>query len=394
MNHEALHGDERRRVHEDMRRRMLQRAMERQQEPVPPQDGGTGPLPRLTQHHDDTGRTAIAIQEAAVLEQSINPRSTLSIENYMLARIQTTTNYILLSIPIAFNKGRYITWEMLRCVSRASDTMAPLPHTQPSSHTTDDTLHNDNNNDNDDEDNPINDAPNQHHNQPPLQLTNANVNFYASVIRWVLRLNLALFYTNGRYPTLLHRITNMRPYRATNPGNPRDDTPRPAYTIVGKMLLLQAVAELVRTAAHLSVRAWGAGRRGRLQRLAEGGTTRLGAGGDNGGVALREWIEVRVPSSKRCCSNADADDGGGGGVSGVMVVHDADDERSTRCRPMIQCSICMNDRKHPAALTNCGHVFCWGCVQHWISTVKTECPICRAVARPQDVISLYQYDGF
>jgi len=38
----------------------------------------------------------------------------------------------------------------------------------------------------------------------------------------------------------------------------------------------------------------------------------------------------------------------------------------------IQRSICMNSRKHPSALSGCGHVSCWSCVQHWITTVRSE----------------------
>jgi hypothetical protein len=56
-----------------------------------------------------------------------------------------------------------------------------------------------------------------------------------------------------------------------------------------------------------------------------------------------------------------------------------------------QCGICLNERVHPAAPTACGHVFCWNCVQHWVSNVRAECPLCRAETRPQDIIPLYNY---
>jgi peroxin-10 len=50
------------------------------------------------------------------------------------------------------------------------------------------------------------------------------------------------------------------------------------------------------------------------------------------------------------------------------------------------------DRHHPAAPSSCGHVFCWNCLMQWVSTVRPQCPLCRAPCRPQDVLPLYNYE--
>lgn len=54
------------------------------------------------------------------------------------------------------------------------------------------------------------------------------------------------------------------------------------------------------------------------------------------------------------------------------------------------CAICQQPRKHPACMVQCGHVFCWSCLQKWIA-FRAECPVCRKPSRPQDVLALYNY---
>ena len=58
----------------------------------------------------------------------------------------------------------------------------------------------------------------------------------------------------------------------------------------------------------------------------------------------------------------------------------------------ILCTICRTERKHPAAPSSCGHVLCWNCLMQWVSTVRPECPICRAPCTPKDVLPLHNYE--
>ena len=39
----------------------------------------------------------------------------------------------------------------------------------------------------------------------------------------------------------------------------------------------------------------------------------------------------------------------------------------------------------------CGHIFCWECVQEWV-TSKAECPLCRRPARPEELRCLHAFD--
>jgi hypothetical protein len=57
------------------------------------------------------------------------------------------------------------------------------------------------------------------------------------------------------------------------------------------------------------------------------------------------------------------------------------------------CGICHGPRTCSACPVDCGHVFCWTCLQKWVQTVRPECPICRSPCAAKDVIPLYNYDS-
>ena len=63
----------------------------------------------------------------------------------------------------------------------------------------------------------------------------------------------------------------------------------------------------------------------------------------------------------------------------------------TQKRATVVCTICRSDREHPAAPSSCGHVFCWNCLIQWVSTVRPECPLCRAPCSAKDIIALHNY---
>ena len=55
----------------------------------------------------------------------------------------------------------------------------------------------------------------------------------------------------------------------------------------------------------------------------------------------------------------------------------------------LECFICLDIPKSPVAIT-CGHIFCWRCLQTWISGKSTLiCPVCRNGIDMNRVISLY-----
>ncbi|KAF4505120.1 hypothetical protein G6O67_007102 [Ophiocordyceps sinensis] len=51
-----------------------------------------------------------------------------------------------------------------------------------------------------------------------------------------------------------------------------------------------------------------------------------------------------------------------------------------------KCTLCLEELKDPAA-TQCGHVFCWGCIGDWVRE-KPECPLCRREAMVQHILPL------
>jgi len=116
----------------------------------------------------------------------------------------------------------------------------------------------------------------------------------------------------------------------------------------------------------------------------------------NDEATAHDWMDTRVPSLKRHSSSAGHDGNHPStniikNESQIVIRHDTNTTNTPPPPPSMQCSICMNNRAYPATIVTCGHGFCWGCVHHWITTVRMECPICRSVARPQDILPLYHY---
>mmetsp|Transcript_17752 Transcript_17752/g.21704 ORF Transcript_17752/g.21704 Transcript_17752/m.21704 type:complete len:127 (+) Transcript_17752:29-409(+) len=115
-------------------------------------------------------------------------------------------------------------------------------------------------------------------------------------------------------------------------------------------------------------------KRRRRRRRRQWNSRNQGQSVENNNETIPSMTEIRVPSTLSSNTN----------ISYPDFIQS--DNQST-----IQCAICMSSREHPAASTTCGHVFCWNCIQHWIATVRPECPLCRSPTKAQDVIALYNY---
>jgi len=66
-----------------------------------------------------------------------------------------------------------------------------------------------------------------------------------------------------------------------------------------------------------------------------------------------------------------------------------DDSKSSNC--FGDCRLCLAPMQYPS-VTSCGHVFCWQCIMEW-TTKKSECPICRAKTKPQQIIPCARYQS-
>lgn len=55
----------------------------------------------------------------------------------------------------------------------------------------------------------------------------------------------------------------------------------------------------------------------------------------------------------------------------------------------LECYICFDVPNKPVT-TTCGHIFCWKCIQAWISSKdKLECPVCKNGFTKEGIIPLY-----
>ena len=290
---EQLRGEERRRLHEDMKRRMLERALD----------------------NNNTQSDGIESQTQAIQPTTLN-------ESNRTHSIDTRRRKFAV---VLYRKMRALVWKILGQLSAASEMNSPTPHVLPIS--------------------------NSNENNGHSLDSSANIDRLAGLFKWLIRLNLALFYTNGKYPSMLNRITGLRIDRVQS--DVKIVAERPEYNAIGLMIIGQAFAKLVQALAEISLNTWYA----RKRRLA-----------DKHPQPTSNSIEAKVPSA----------------VSrNEQMVETTSKE--------VNCGICMNPRQHSAAPTSCGHVFCWNCIQHWIATVRPECPLCRTPTRPQDVIVLNNY---
>jgi peroxin-10 len=213
-----------------------------------------------------------------------------------------------------------------------------------------------------------------------------------SVARWIVRLHLAHFLLTGKYPTLMHRFLGLQPgressgkdaTRGTEPTTAILDRPT-TNRAIALFILLQASTSLVqntsnwlaeKVAKHLQARA---SARRRLRRQQSNAPLTK--------AQLRNKLDrffgndTSEDQEKHNLGNPTLD-------SSTNTTSKRDDKETT-----ILCTICRLERKHPAAPSSCGHVCCWNCLIQWVSTVRPECPICRAPCSAKDILPLHHYE--
>jgi hypothetical protein len=161
-----------------------------------------------------------------------------------------------------------------------------------------------------------------------------------SIASWLLRLHLALYCMNGRYASWQHRILGSS--FEVSEENRLVNRPT-TYRIVGLMILAQAMGTTLRAVSHLMVHS--------LVNSME----------SSGPAAITPSIDFGKTSTEFL------------GEASAM------------------CGICHQVRRHPACPVGCGHVFCWTCLQQWVTTVRPECPICRTNCPSREILPLYNY---
>lgn len=161
--------------------------------------------------------------------------------------------------------------------------------------------------------------------------------------RWIMRLHLAHYCITGKFPTFWHRLLHVKMERTQS--SRVADPPPTTHQLVGRLILIQAVAALTQTMA-----------RGFASYLA----------------------------SKRIQGETQHASGEGDSVidEDAAIINVSEKEHF---------GICHLPRSHSAVPSSCGHVFCWKCLYQWVSTVRPECPLCRSACRPQDILALHNY---
>lgn len=255
----------------------------------------------------------------------------------------------------------------------------------------------------------------------------------SSIIKWALRVHLALFYLNGKYPTLSHRlagiqITNGHGVSMDFEGGVRSSCDhsmtivanRPSYKAVGMLIALQSAGVLAKGAARLGIEAIHSFRLARARRrrrrelsgerypvegIRRHNPTRISQTGPLSGA------QQQTDASRFGYDESLSDDQVERDLYAASVERRVPSALSAAPEPLprgaaeirrsshtdshpgqsIQCGVCMNERTNPAVPVACGHVFCWSCLLHWVSTVRAECPLCRVATRPQDILPLYHY---
>lgn len=160
-----------------------------------------------------------------------------------------------------------------------------------------------------------------------------------SWLQWLLRLHLAFYCVHGRYASWMHRLLRIS-YQQSEAD--RLVTRPTSYRAVGLFILSHAAGT-----ALLSVsRNW-----------------------------MRRWFDFCKSKTRN-----------------TALVNSPPSIPSASTCSSFTCGICHANRTYPACPVDCGHVFCWSCIQKWVQTVRPECPLCRTPCSAADVIPLYNYD--
>jgi hypothetical protein len=179
-----------------------------------------------------------------------------------------------------------------------------------------------------------------------------------SLGRWLLRLYIAYYFIEERYPTWIHRLTGTNIVPDESSLDQGRLIVRPTNTrLMGYLIILHALGECVDACSRSCIRTW-------IDRF-------------HFPVCHQNDPATAGDNNRQSRSSA----------SSSSSIIDVPSNNRIAC-----CAICRQERKHPACSVSCGHVFCWSCLQHWTRT-RQECPMCRTRCRPQDILPLYNYSG-
>ncbi|KAM4054950.1 pex2/pex12 domain-containing protein [Hirsutella rhossiliensis] len=216
---------------------------------------------------------------------------------------------------------------------------------------------------------------------------------------------LALFYFNGTYYELTKRLLSLRyVFTRTVP-----DTPdRAGYEVLGVLLVVQLAVQAF-LHLHSTLLLAPSASTSSAPAASSSSTSSAAAVGSpprQRGPFQRATVDVSLDHVNSYAANSDlllSDLGASPGPQASRVdlataTHtpvaagprfDLADEKVMpyiRGQQQRKCTLCLEELKDPAA-TQCGHVFCWGCIGDWVRE-KPECPLCRREAMVQHILPL------
>jgi hypothetical protein len=246
-----------------------------------------------------------------------------------------------------------------------------------------------------------------------------------SMAVWLVRLHLAQYLITGSFPTFLHRILGLhheKEQEKLSPGSshtasysqpPRTDIIpfRPnTNRVIALLIVLQASGLTIRYVSNWLAK--------RLAMFIETTKTHFCHRDNTTPTFITSRSQLKVQLEKYFSSpstNTDAqdddndddddddDDDNDNEDRNVQAEQSnqgvIDLDAGSKLQPTVDnhtfsvvCVICRTERRHPAAPASCGHVCCWACLNEWVSNVRPECPLCRAPCRPENIIALHHYE--
>ncbi|KAL9969831.1 hypothetical protein ACROYT_G022097 [Oculina patagonica] len=152
-----------------------------------------------------------------------------------------------------------------------------------------------------------------------------------TVVLYVHRAHLALFYLTGIFYHIAKRLTGVQYLLVRN--SLKNDGSRPTYRLLGYLSIIQL------------------------------------------GITLVLAVYQHLKSGKSLER---------------LVAPDKQTPTSTASTPGLKCALCL-ERLRDKTATPCGHLFCWSCITEWCSS-KPECPLCREPVQLSRLVYLHHYE--
>ncbi|CAB4256015.1 similar to Saccharomyces cerevisiae YDR265W PEX10 Peroxisomal membrane E3 ubiquitin ligase, required for for Ubc4p-dependent Pex5p ubiquitination and peroxisomal matrix protein import [Maudiozyma barnettii] len=189
---------------------------------------------------------------------------------------------------------------------------------------------------------------------------------WEAITNSLLDIHMLIFYFKGAYYDMSRRVSGLRyvtGHHLTNDEKRIRERNSKTYKVLGSVLLLQSLSNYIPLVKYL----------GQLL---------------TNSIFKHNYRDTNIKSSDQTRINEKI-----GIIKGVpeeSKYHhiDLSDGNCFKFIPESsrKCILCLSDISDPSSAP-CGHIYCWKCIINWC-TEKEECPLCRQICKPQQVIPL------